>query len=103
MRANIRTEARDTTSTFSKISTGKYSREGNYLVKDQFKILIANRSNTGTNKPIQFLVLKQPEKRWISSIYPTITPFTYFFDDLKFGINYQLKLSTTTAIITLRV
>lgn len=94
---------RDTTPELCKISTGKYSREGNYLVKDQFKILIANRSNTSSNKPIQFLVLKQPEKRWISSIYPTITPFTYFFDDLKYGINYELKLSKTTATITLRV
>jgi len=100
MRANISTEGRDTTSTFSKISTGTYSRIGNHITKSDMSFLICTRKKVTDKKPRQYLIIKRPVTRWISSIYPTLIYGTYNFDfkDIK----YKLKLKHYEAIITLR-
>lgn len=100
MRANISTEGRDTTSTFSKISTGTYSRIGNHITKSDMSFLICTRKKVTDQKAEKFLLVKRPVKRYISSLFSTLIPGSYNFDfkDVK----YMLKLKRIEAIITLR-
>jgi hypothetical protein len=100
MNTNIDQANRDNTTELCKISTGRYERIGTHLTKGVLKLLVLTRKNTNSTKPPQFLILKRPVSRWISSLYPTLQTNTYNFDDK--GIKYKLKLNKTKAIITLR-
>jgi len=100
MRANISTEARDTTRAFSKISTGKYLRIGDQISKDQFTYLICTRQNVTDQKAEKYLLLKIPARKYISSLYNTNLAGKYHFE--FDAIQYTLYTSSNEAIITLR-
>jgi hypothetical protein len=81
-----------------------YKRLGNKLKGDNSTLLISQRTSPTPQKSALFLVQKEPQERYISSLYPykEANTSTTFKESYKFdfsGIKYVLRLSDKEAEI----
>ena len=92
--------SRDNTTELCKVSTGKYSKVGDQITKDQYTYLICTRQKATDQKAERYLLLKIPARKYVSSLYSTTITGKYYFEFKR--IQYTLFTSTDEAIITLR-
>lgn len=100
MHTKVKQADTDSTTQHFYISTGKYSRVGDQITKDQHTYLICTRQQATKQKAVKYLLLKTPAREYISSLYNTSISGKYHFEFRR--LQYTLFTSTDEAIITLR-